>query len=149
MSDFNAPIYMKQGGAEQVIGSSGVQTVKSGGSQVIEDGGFQTVPTVTETTAAAASNYGISVLGSTLVKKLYSIDAPAAGRLKHVIFNVAQSTGWVNLSSTGAPFLGVGTAGKSHLKADGDGGVVLAAAGTANWVVIGKTTTVTFTTSTT
>lgn len=36
---YNAKVYMTQGGAEQVIASTGVQTVESGGKIAVESGG--------------------------------------------------------------------------------------------------------------
>ena len=86
-------VYMKQGGDEMVVASSGLLTVESGGDITVESGGAITIadgaaiasPVVTDTTEANLANSGVSyIANASSALSTFIIDAPGAGKDKYI-----------------------------------------------------------------
>lgn len=133
--------YRKQGG--------NVFVIANGGELSVEDGGKITVPVVTETTAAALSNYGVSIVtrGTTGTgANTYTMDAPVAGALKILSVTAANSSDHVLVSgNTNVTYDPAGT--KDKLKIVAPGAVVLVGQSTSAWQLVYASTVVAFATS--
>ena len=123
-------VYMKQGGDEMVVASSGLVTVESGGSIDIESGGGVDVqsggditvesggsivwPVAGATSSASGSttlstfpNSGVNFITSSGDVRKFTIEAPTAGCHKWLYFT-AGSTAMVHYIAVGSGADGVG-----------------------------------------
>ena len=157
---YQVKVYEKQGGAELVVASSGYITVESGGQVDVEsgghidlesggyisvaDGGYIQLPVVTDTTAAALENSGVSVIKTTSVKRIFQLGAPAAGKEKYVVATVAAATSWASITSTGANanarFMLIGASTHKQVRMAATGVVHLVGQSSTLWIVVAKTT---------
>jgi len=157
---YQVKVYTKQGGAEQVIANGGYQTVESGGQVDVEsgghidlesggyisvaDGGYIQLPVVTDTTAAALDSAGISLIATTSVKRIFQLGAPAAGNEKYIVADIAASTSWASVTSTGANanarFTLSGASTHKQVRFAATGVVHLVGRSSTLWVVVAKTT---------
>lgn len=146
MSDasYNAKNYEKQGSTEWVIG--GLETVY--GTVDVKDGGQIKFPVVTEAVGTAMDGFGVSVCGSTKIRKDYSLGAPVAGALKIIEFTVSNATGYVTAGSTGYS-IEDSKSSKNYLKATGNGSAILIGINSSKYALLSKSTSVSHTTSTT
>lgn len=147
-SSYIAKVYMKQGSTELVVASGGVETVESGGRIAIQDGGFISFPKVTEVVGTAADAFGLSICGSTKVKKIYTLGAPKAGVLKAIEFTVTSATGYVHAGSTSYAIEDSLSSGK-WIKAVRNGSALLIGASSTKYILLSLTTSVSHTTSST
>ena len=137
----NVKNYMKQGGAERVVESGGYDTFESGGYRSMESGaydkfGFQTLST---SSTANISAYGVTALRSTAATKTWTMDTPVAGVVKHVVVVASASTTRIKASanSTVAFESDAGTIFKStHANI----GFTVIGTTSGNWAVLGKST---------
>lgn len=105
-------IYRTQGGNRLVVGSGGELDVLSGGQINVEAGGSITLPVVTETTATALANSGVSVVAATSAAgaQVFTIADPVAGAQKTINCTVANATDTCTiLASTTVTFGNAGT----------------------------------------
>jgi hypothetical protein len=137
---YNAKVYEKQGAAEYVVADGGTLTV--------EDGGKVVYPVVTETTGVALDGFGLSICGSTKVKKNYKLGAPAAGVQKVIEFTVTSATGYVHAGSTSYVIEDSKSNGK-YLKATKNGTALLFGASATKYLLVSMSTSVSHTTSST
>jgi hypothetical protein len=124
---YQVKVYNKQGGDELVVASAGYIN--------IEDGGYVKIPVVTEVTTANASNFGLSIIETTLEKRTYGLDAPAVGSVKHIHATIVNATGFACIGGSGLTIDVQGTA-EQYLKFIGSGGVTLVADTTATYKVV-------------
>jgi hypothetical protein len=139
---YQPAVYKRQGG--------NVQVVASGGQILVEDGGTIAVPVVTETTAAALSNYGVSNVtrGTTATgANNYTMDAPVAGCVKIINCLAANTSDCVTISGNTNVSYGGGTGTPTTLKIIREGGVMLVGVSTAAWQIVGGSTVYAFATS--
>jgi len=121
---------------------------QGGDALIVDDGGYIAVPVVSETTAANASNFGMSILKATGgTVKTYGLDTPEQGCVKHIQAVVAAATGFICVGASGITINYNGTA-EQYLKFAGDGGVTLVADTTASYVVVAEASTGSIATST-
>jgi hypothetical protein len=160
-------VYMKQGAAELVVASSGIVTIESGGGLDIEsggdidvasgghvdiaDGGYLVVPVVSDTSSAALSNFGVSVINvDSSAPTTFTIDAPIPGVVKHVYIDNGISASGIAYISAGVPIMSSASSTNSFLRVDTlDSRVTLVGLGTTAWLMLSKSTGVTTTTGTT
>lgn len=154
---YQPKIYRKQGGNILVVASTGQITVESGGGINIESGGNITIddggqivqPVVSETTAAALSNSGVSVItkGTTGTgANTYTIDAPATGVPKYLSATAANTSEHIIVqANTNVSFDPAGS--KDKLKIVAPGLYTLIGVSTAAYQVTAMSTTLAFATS--
>lgn len=154
---YQPKVYRTQGGNQIVVASTGNIKVESGGGIDLESGGqlrvadgaYLSVPVVTETTAAALSNYGVSVVtkGTTATgANTYTIDAPVAGAMKWLSVTAANSSEHVIIqANTNVTFDPAGS--KDKLKIVAPGGVTLFGVTTSAYQLVFASTVVAFATS--
>ena len=166
MGLYSAKVYKPEDGGELVVGSSGFITVQSGGeidvesggsidvesggSLDIEAGGKLTEPVENGSTAASLKNYGVSVLSPT-TKKVYTLAAPVAGVRKTIYCTVASTSKHAYVYSGASTIAFTTTSTQRALKFSKAvrGYVSMIAISTARWLVLNKTTSVSYTTGTT
>lgn len=166
MSLYSAKVYRPEDGDELVVGSSGKITVQSGGDIDVESGGDLNIedggdiaiaaggrlnePVESGSTAANLKNYGVSTIGGT-TKKVYTLAAPTAGLRKTIYCTVCSTSKHAYVYSGAATVAFTSTTTQRALKFSkaARGWVSMIAISTARWLVLGKTTSVAYTTSTT
>lgn len=157
---YQVNVYEKQGGSELVVASSGYITVESGGQVDVEsgghidlesggyisvaDGGYIQLPVVTDTTAAALENSGVSVIATTAEKRIYHLGVPVAGKEKFIIATVSGATAYASISSTAAAatatFLIDGASTHKQVRITASGAVHLIGQTSTLWVVVSEST---------
>lgn len=135
-ASYQPKVYKQQGG--------NVMVVASGGNILVEAGGSITQPVVTETTATALANFGVSVVtrGTTATgSNAYSMAAPIAGTIKHIVALAATVSEHILIQgNTNVTYDPAGT--KDKLKIVAPGLVTLVGLSTSAWGVVGLSTAV-------
>ena len=133
----------------QTISSGGGITVASGGNITVADGGQILNPVVTETTAAALANYGVSIVtrGTTATgANNYTMDPPVAGTMKWITCTTANTSDCVTISGNTNVTYANGVT-QTTLKIIREGTVGLMGLSTSAWSIVGGSTVYAFATS--
>lgn len=141
-------------GGQVTVESGATMTFASGSQLTFADGFKMNLPVVTETTGASMSAYGVSLVdaGATPKKKVFALDAPTTGAVKHIMCLAANATGEIHVSATaaGAHFGDTGSKKYEFLHFNAaDEAVTLIGLSSAEWGIFSNVNSVSQTTSST
>lgn len=154
--------YRAVGGNEIVIESTGLITVKNGGEVNVDSGGritlddgahFALPVTTQSTTSGTITNFGLTLIGTTIADGYTLADPTRAGLLKAIFCTVHGATTVVSTVTTASTNVTIGATsdGTTGIRrtmnfTNAGQAVVLVSSSTTAWVVVANVNTVGFAT---
>ncbi|MFH1730134.1 MAG: hypothetical protein ABIF82_00605 [Planctomycetota bacterium] len=143
MSLYSGKVHLVEGATEL--------TVETGGSLVVESGGYVQEPVDTASTGTTMKAFGVSFLGARTAKKVYTLAEPTVAGLRKTIYTtVAGTSKHAYVGGGGTVSFSTATTSLALRFSKAVGGYVdMVSVSTARWLVVSKTSSVTYTTGTT
>ena len=141
MSLYSGKVHLVQGTTEL--------TVENGGSVVVESGGYVKEPVDTASTGTTMKAFGVSYLGTRTAKKIYTLAAPTVAGLRKTIYTTVAGTSKHAYVGCAAAFTSDSTKDVLKFSKTAHGYVDMVSVSTSRWLVLAKTTSVSYTSGTT
>lgn len=141
-------------GGNLIVGSSGVLTVASSGVMSIATGGQVALPVTTQaTTSGTITNFGLTLIGTTIADGYTLADPDRAGLLKAIFCTIHGATTVVSTVTTASTNVTIGATsdGTATIRrvlnfTNAGQAIVLISSSTTAWVVVANVNTVGFAT---